>query len=923
MIGARDRGCSFEWGLFSIAEFVSSAGKKSPGTIFKLRISYFAYQLVFQCVFIFDVSQTRVYIQDMKLSVLSLFIFLIGLYSDPLPAQDLEYSTYLGGGGWDRSYGVAVDDNGSAYLVGGATSLDFPTAGPYQSGYAGGSTDTTAGDVFVSKFFAEGELIFSTYLGGSRIDSGWGVAVDDELCVYIGGKTGSNDFPTRDSYQASRNGTGAIADAFLTKFDSSGSSLIYSTYLGGERGEMGGGEGNCGLVVDSGRCAYLTGSTVSNDFPTRNAYQGARSGIKAEVFVSKFSSSGSSLVYSTYLGGTVRDEGWAIAVDTDLRAYVTGLTCSPDFPTRNPYQDKFQGPEDYPDVFVSLFSSSGSSLVYSTYLGGSNGLSEAGDGIAVGSDRSAYITGYTASNDFPTLNPYQSTSGGSEDVFISRLSSSGSSMLYSTYLGGGGDDEGWGIVLENTGEAIIAGMTESANFPTRNAYQSTFSGGGDGGDAFVSALASGGDALIYSTYLGGGSNDRGWGIAAGSSGNVYITGSTQSSDFPVVDPYQSSMDGDNDAFLAVLVYYPTPLPTVAPSVAPTPAPSSTPTPLTPTTTPLVTPSPLVKPTPSPQLILSPTPSLVPPTPTPQYPHTPTPFLSPTPVVTITCSPSITRTPASSATPTALPSSTCSLAPTAPPLDSPTPPPTPHSTLPILDFNGDGTSDIAIFRGSTGLWAIRSVTRFYFGRGGDDTVSGDYDGNGTSVAGIFRAGSGLWAIRGLTRFYFGSTSDQPVPADYDGDESSDPCIFRESIGLWAVRGLTRAYFGKSGDRPYFVYYDGNGLADIGVFRDSSGLWAIRKISRFYFGGSTDLLVSGNYTGNREWEVGIFRTSSGLWAIRSVSRIYFGGVLDAPVPADYTGSGFDTISIFRADSGLWAVRGVTRCYFGAIGDVPVTR
>jgi len=838
----------------------------------------------------------------MKLSVLSLFIFLIGLYSDPLPAQDLEYSTYLGGSGWDRGYGAAVDSFDCVYLAGVTLSENFPTFDPSQAAYAGGGPG--GGDVFVSKFSSNGEtLVYSTYLGGSNSDYGWGLAIDGLGCAYIGGKTQSVNFPTRDPYQASKTATGGITDAFLAKLDSSGSALIYSTYLGGSRSEMGGGEGNCGVAVDSEDSAYLTGSTVSNDFPTRNAYQGARSGIKAEVFVSKFSSSGSSLVYSTYLGGTVRDEGWAIAVDTDLRAYVTGLTCSPDFPTRNPYQDKFQGPEDYPDVFVSLFSSSGSSLVYSTYLGGSNGLSEAGDGIAVGSDRSAYITGYTASNDFPTLNPYQSTSGGSEDVFISRLSSSGSSMLYST--------------------AIIAGMTESANFPTRNAYQSTFSGGGDGGDAFVSALASGGDALIYSTYLGGGSNDRGWGIAAGSSGNVYITGSTQSSDFPVVDPYQSSMDGDNDAFLAVLVYYPTPLPTVAPSVAPTPAPSSTPTPLTPTTTPLVTPSPLVKPTPSPQLILSPTPSLVPPTPTPQYPHTPTPFLSPTPVVTITCSPSITRTPASSATPTALPSSTCSLAPTAPPLDSPTPPPTPHSTLPILDFNGDGTSDIAIFRGSTGLWAIRSVTRFYFGRGGDDTVSGDYDGNGTSVAGIFRAGSGLWAIRGLTRFYFGSTSDQPVPADYDGDESSDPCIFRESIGLWAVRGLTRAYFGKSGDRPYFVYYDGNGLADIGVFRDSSGLWAIRKISRFYFGGSTDLLVSGNYTGNREWEVGIFRTSSGLWAIRSVSRIYFGGVLDAPVPADYTGSGFDTISIFRADSGLWAVRGVTRCYFGAIGDVPVTR
>lgn len=179
----------------------------------------------------------------MKLIVVSTLTILIGIYSDPLPAQNLVYSTYLGGTDWDRGYDVAVDDNGSAYLVGTVNSTNFPVDGAYQSGYAGG-TSGSAGDVFVSKFNSSGSmLIYSSYLGGSRPDYGWGIVVDDELCAYISGWTGSNDFPTHDSYQASRRGTGAVPDAFLTKLDSSGSSLIYSTYLGGTKGEMGGGDG--------------------------------------------------------------------------------------------------------------------------------------------------------------------------------------------------------------------------------------------------------------------------------------------------------------------------------------------------------------------------------------------------------------------------------------------------------------------------------------------------------------------------------------------------------------------------------------------------------------------------------------------------------------------------------------------------------
>jgi len=240
-----------------------------------------------------------------------------------------------------------------------------------------------------------------------------------------------------------------------------------------------------------------------------------------------------------------------------------------------------------------------------------------------------------------------------------------------------------------------------------------------------------------------------------------------------------------------------------------------------------------------------------------------------------------------------------------------------------DYDGDGTSDIALFRGSSGLWVARGITRVYFGNSSDRPVPGDYNGDGTSEIGIFRSGSGLWAIRGATRIYFGSSTDAPIPGDYDGDGCCDAGVFRESSTLWAIRGVTRAYFGASGDQPAPGDYDGNGAKDIGLFRASSGLWALRNISRIYFGGDDDTLVPGDYNGDTVWEPGVFRATSGLWAIRGVTRVYFGNSSNQPVPADYNGDLADDIGIFRGSSGLWALRGVTRVYYGTSGDIPVTR
>ena len=200
-------------------------------------------------------------------------------------------------------------------------------------------------------------------------------------------------------------------------------------------------------------------------------------------------------------------------------------------------------------------------------------------------------------------------------------------------------------------------------------------------------------------------------------------------------------------------------------------------------------------------------------------------------------------------------------------------------------------------------------------------SGDYDGDGTSDAAIFRGPSGLWSVRGLTRFYLGNSADAPVCADYDGDGTSDAAIFRGSSGLWSVRNLTRIYFGSSGDAP--VPFEAGGRKRAAVFRSSSGLWSIRDLTRFYFGGSADIPVAGNFNEAPSWEGAIFRPASGLWSVRDLTRFYFGGGGDVPVPAEYAGTGTDRAGIFRPSSGLWSVRDLTRFYFGSAGDLPVTR
>jgi len=397
----------------------------------------------------------------------------------------LVYSTYLGGSGSEGGgFGIAVDSLGNAYVTGGTASTDFPvTPGAFQTALAGGS------DAFVTKLDATGSaLLYSTYLGGSGGEGGmFRIAVDSLGNAYVAGHTASTDFPvTVGAFQTAFVGNVA---AFVTKLNATGSALFYSTYLGGSTIQIGGGDFKEGIAiaVDSLGNAYVAGGTTSNTFPTTpGAFQTTFVGGLADAFATKLNATGSALLYSTYLGGSGYEQAFGIALDTLGNAYVTGETGSINFPTTvGAFQTAFGGNSD---AFVTKLNATGSALLYSTYLGGGSGYEQA-FGIAVDTLGNAYVSGSTTSTNFPTtLGAFQTTFGGGLiDAFATKLNATGSALLYSTYLGGSGIDEGLGIALDTLGNAYVTGLTFSTSFPTTpGAFQTAFGGVED---AFVVKLA--------------------------------------------------------------------------------------------------------------------------------------------------------------------------------------------------------------------------------------------------------------------------------------------------------------------------------------------------------------------------------------------------------------------------------------------------
>jgi hypothetical protein len=494
----------------------------------------------------------------------------------------LNYSSYLGGSDTDEAYSIAVDAEGAAYVAGETTSVDFPTVEPVQPGYGGNF------DAFIAKVSPDGTaLVYATYLGGSRVDVAYAIAVDMAGYTYVAGATNSPDFPTIRALQPTY---GGINDAFVVKLSPDGASLVYATYLGGSEGDLA-----FGLAVDTLGAAYVTGSTDSLDFPTKNPLQPTLAGGNPDVFVTKIHPQGSVLVYSTYLGGKDSDQGNGIAVDGLGNAYVTGSTFSADFPTTAGAFQITPPPLGADNGFVTKVNPTGSALVYSTYLGGRGPAATLG--IAIDIVGYAYVIGGTNTPDFPATTTLQRmpvrrqdalggdpllprvaffegspvrnwrvTSrisiesipvgcAGTPDAFVAKLTPDGAALVYATRLGGSDCDVGQGIALDVAGHAYVTGLTLSDDFPAVNAIQTSSAGSFD---AFVAKLDPSGATLVYSTYLGGSGGETGYSIAVDADGAVWVAGGTDSRDFPLAAPLQRRMGGLRDAFVAKLSETPGP-----------------------------------------------------------------------------------------------------------------------------------------------------------------------------------------------------------------------------------------------------------------------------------------------------------------------------------------------------------------------------
>jgi hypothetical protein len=729
--------------------------------------------------------------------------FKTGKYDRTLPLvldpAVIIYCGYIGGSENDNGRGTAVDGSGNAYVTGYTLSAQatFPKLSGPDLSYNGNH------DAFVAKVNPSGTaLLYCGYIGGAENDDGQGVAVDGSGNAYVTGQTSSSQatFPMLYGPDLTYNGG---LDAFVAKVNPSGTGLLYCGYIGGSANDSA-----FGIAVDGSGNTYVTGDTESTEisFPLLYGPYVTHNG-NHDAFVAKINSSGTSLLYCGYIGGSDYDLGNGIAVDGLGNAYVTGYTYSTEasFPVLSGPDSTYNG--DY-DAFVAKVNPSGTALLYCGYIGGSG--EDHGRGIAVDGSGNAYVTGYTDSTKvtFPVLYGPDLTHNGNYDAFVAKVNPSGTALLYCGYIGGIEDDYGLGIAVDGSGNVYVTGQTSSTETTFPVLYGPDLEHNGNT-DVFVVKVNPSGTTLLYCGYIGGSSYEAGYAIAVDGSGNAYVTGATLSNQatFPVLYGPDPTYSGDGDAFVAKI---------------------------------------------SPETFMS-------------------------------------------------------------------------FVFDGHDFNGDGTSDASVFRPSNGSWYIKGVGGYIWGTAGDIPVNGDYNGDGKTDIAVWRPSNGRWYIKGAAGSVWGTAGDIPVPGNYNGDVNgkTEIAVWRPSDGRWYIKGVVGSVWGTAGDIPVPGDYNGDGKTEMAVWRPSNGRWYIKGVAGSIWGTAGDIPIPADYNGDGKTDMAVWRPSNGRWYIKGVTGSVWGTMGDIPTPGDYNGDGKTDIAIWRPSNGRWYIKGIGGYIWGMLGDIPLVR